>query len=120
MGEEEVKETADTEGSEDAKGSEGAEIELSDEPQTIGEAGAMGAMDDAVYDITIDVTAVLGTASMRVSQILKLGRGAVVELDRLVGEAVELRAENKLVALGEVVVIDDRLGVALTEIIKGR
>ncbi len=108
MGEEEVQET---------EVAEGAEMEPSDEPRTIGEAGAM---DDAVYDITIDVTAVLGTASMRVSQILKLGRGAVVELDHLVSEAVELRAENQLVALGEVVVIDDRLGVTLTEIIKGR
>lgn len=111
MGEEEVQET---------EVAESADSEINSDPQTIGEAGHMGAMDDAVYDITIDVTAVLGTASMRVSQILKLGRGAVVELDRLVGEAVELRAENKLVALGEVVVIDDRLGVALTEIIKNR
>jgi flagellar motor switch protein FliN/FliY len=111
MGEEEVQETAAGEGAENAEG------EAAGEPLTIGEAGAM---DIAIYDITVDVTAVLGTASMRVSQILKLGRGAVVELDRLVGEAVELRAENKLVALGEVVVIDDRLGVALTEIIKGR
>ncbi len=111
MGEEEVQET------EVAEGAESAEVEADGEPLTIGEAGAM---DDAVYDITIDVTAVLGTASMRVSQILKLGRGAVVELDRLVGEAVELRAENQLVALGEVVGIDDRLGVTLTEIIKGR
>ena len=108
MGEEEVQKTASA---------EGAEIEATDEPLTIGEAWAM---DDAVYDIAIDITAVLGTASMQVSQILKLGRGAVVELDRLVGEAVELRAENKLVALGEVVVIDDRLGVTITEIIKSR
>ncbi len=114
MGEEEVQETASSEVAESA---DSAEVEAAGEPRTIGEAGAM---DDAVYDIAIDVTAVLGTASMRVSQILKLGRGAVVELDRLVGEAVELRAENQLVALGEVVVIDDRLGVALTEIIKGR
>ncbi len=108
MGEEEVQETT---------AAENAEGEAKDEPRTIGEAGAM---DAAVYDITVDVTAVLGTASMRVSQILKLGRGAVVELDRLVGEAVELRAENQLVARGEVVVIDDRLGVTLTEIIKSR
>ena len=114
MGEEEVQET---EIAEVAEGSEGVEMEPSDEPRTIGEAGAM---DAAIYDISVDVTAVLGTASMRVSQILKLGRGAVVELDRLVGEAVELRAESKLVALGEVVVIDDRLGVTITEIIKGR
>jgi len=87
------------------------------EPKTIGDAGSM---DNAVYDIIVDVTAVLGTSEMQVSQILKLGRGAVVELDRLVGEAVDLKAENQLVARGEVVVIDDRLGVTITEIIKGR
>ncbi len=74
--------------------------------------------EKAVYDIEVDVTAVLGTATMQVSQILKLGRGAVLELDRLVGETIELRAENQLVARGEVVVIEDRLGISLTEVIK--
>lgn len=73
---------------------------------------------DAVYSISVDVIAVLGTATMKVSQILKLGRGAVVELDRKVGEAVDLYANNQLVARGEVVVIEDRLGITLTEIIK--
>jgi len=92
-------------------------VEPAGEPLTIGDSGSM---NNAVYDIVVDVTAVLGTSTMQVSQILKLGRGAVVELDRLVGEAVELRAENQLVARGEVVVIDDRLGVTITEIIKGR
>lgn len=74
--------------------------------------------EKAVYDIEVDVTAVLGTATMQVSQILKLGRGAVLELDRRVGETIELRAENQLVARGEVVVIEDRLGISLTEVIK--
>ncbi len=74
--------------------------------------------EKAVYDIEVDVTAVLGTAVMQVSQILKLGRGAVLELDRRVGETIELRAENQLVARGEVVVIEDRLGISLTEVIK--
>jgi len=72
----------------------------------------------AVYDISVDVTAVLGTSTMPISQILKLGRGAVVELERLVGEEIELRAEEKVVAKGEVVVVDDRLGVSITEIVK--
>ena len=49
---------------------------------------------------------------------LKLGRGAVVELDRKVGEAVDIYVNNRLVARGEVVVVDDRLGVTMTEIIK--
>ncbi len=55
---------------------------------------------------------------MKVSQLLKLGRGAVVQLDRMVGESIELHANNRLIARGDVVVIDDRLGVTMTEIIK--
>jgi flagellar motor switch protein FliN/FliY len=47
-----------------------------------------------------------------------LGRGAVVELDRKVGEAVDIYVNNRLVARGEVVVVDDRLGVTMTEIVK--
>ena len=72
----------------------------------------------AVYEVEVEVAAVLGTASMPISQILKLGRGAVVELNRKVGEAIELHANNRLVARGEIVVVDDRLGVTMTEIIK--
>ena len=73
---------------------------------------------DASYEIPVEVIAVLGTAELKVSQILKLGRGAVVELDRVVGEPIEVHANNQLIARGEVVVIDDRLGVRMTEIIK--
>ena len=73
---------------------------------------------DAVYDIPVQVSAVLGKTSMQVSQLLKLGRGAVVELDRKVGEAVDIYVNNRLVARGEVVVVEDRLGVTMTEIIK--
>ncbi len=73
---------------------------------------------EAVYDVEIEVAAVLGTAHMPISQILKLGRGAVVELNRKVGEAIELYANNRLVARGEIVVVEDKLGVTMTEIIK--
>ena len=73
---------------------------------------------DAVYDIPVQVSAVLGKSTMQVSQLLKLGRGAVVELDRKVGEAIDIYVNNRLVARGEVVVVDDRLGVTMTEIIK--
>lgn len=74
---------------------------------------------DAVYDIPVQVIAVLGRATMQVSQLLKLGRGAVVELDRKLGEAVEIYVNNRLVARGEVVMVDDnRLGVTMTEIVK--
>ena len=84
------------------------------------EAGRpQGAGDlEAVYDIPVQVSAVLGRASMQVNQLLKLGRGAVVELDRKVGEAIDIYVNNRLVARGEVVVVEERLGVTLTEIIK--
>lgn len=73
---------------------------------------------DAIYDIPVQISAVLGRSNMQVSQLLKLGRGAVVELDRKVGEAIDIYVNNRLVARGEVVVVEDRLGVTMTEIIK--
>lgn len=73
---------------------------------------------EAVYDIPVQVSAVLGKSSMQVHQLLKLGRGAVVELDRKIGEAIDIYVNNRLVARGEVVVIEDRLGITMTEIIK--
>ncbi|MCH9050143.1 MAG: flagellar motor switch protein FliN [Proteobacteria bacterium] len=72
----------------------------------------------AVYDVPVQVSAVLGKATMPVSQLLKLGRGAVVELDRKVGEAIDIYVNNRLVARGEIVVVDERLGVTMTEIVK--
>lgn len=78
-----------------------------------------GARDlEAVYEIPVQVAAVLGKASMQVSSLLKLGRGTVVELDRKVGEAIDIYVNNRLVARGEVVLVDDKLGVTMTEIIK--
>ncbi|HTH98645.1 MAG TPA: flagellar motor switch protein FliN [Stellaceae bacterium] len=73
---------------------------------------------EAVYEIPVQVSAVLGRATMQVSQLLKLGRGAVVELDRKVGEAIDIYVNNRLVARGEVVVVDEKLGVTMTEIVK--
>jgi flagellar motor switch protein FliN len=73
---------------------------------------------EAVYDIPVRVSAVLGKATMPVSDLLKLGRGAVIELDRKVGEAIDIYVNNRLVARGEVVVVEERLGVTMTEIIK--
>jgi flagellar motor switch protein FliN/FliY len=74
---------------------------------------------EAVYDISVTVSAVVGKATMQVSQLLKLGRGAVVELDRRLGEAIDIYVNNRLIARGEVVMVDDtRLGVTMTEIVK--
>ncbi len=72
---------------------------------------------EALLDVDVDITAVLGTSVMPVSQVLKLGRGAVVELNRGVGEDIEVHANNRLVAHGEVIVVEDRMGVNLTDIV---
>ena len=74
--------------------------------------------DAALMDVNVDIVAVLGVAELKISQILQLGRGAVVELDRFVGEPVELRAGGKIVAKGEVVVTDEKLAVQITNVIK--
>ena len=78
----------------------------------------MAADLEAVFDVPVQVAAVLGKATLPVSQLLKLGRGAVVELDRKVGEAIDIYVNDRLVARGEVVVVEDRLGVTMTEIVK--
>ena len=72
---------------------------------------------EALLDVEVEITAILGTSMMPISQILKLGRGAVVELNRNVGEDIEVHANNRVVANGEVVVVEDRLGVNLTDIV---
>ena len=105
-----------------------------EEPETVGDPGStnfdmnesLGAAflsqsesrEGAILDVNIDIVAVLGTAELKVAQILQLGRGAVVELDRLIGEPVDIRAERQLIAKGEVVVVEDRLAIQLTEVIK--
>jgi len=73
---------------------------------------------EAVFDVPVTVSAVLGKSAMEVSQLLKLGKGAVLELDRKVGEAIDIYVNDRLVARGEVVLVEDRLGVTMTEIIK--
>ena len=71
-----------------------------------------------VFDVPVNISAVLGKATMSVAQLLKLGAGSILELDRKVGEAIDIYVNNRLVARGEVVVVDERLGVTMTEIIK--
>jgi flagellar motor switch protein FliN len=96
-----------------------ATTEMTEQPAQEDTELARTAADlEAVFDIPVNVTAVLGKSRMQVSKLLKLGRGAVVELDRKVGEAIDIYVNNRLVARGEVVVVEDRLGVTMTEIIK--
>ena len=71
-----------------------------------------------VFDVPVNISAVLGRAHMSVAQLLQLGQGSILELDRKVGEAIDIYVNNRLVARGEVVVVDERLGVTMTEIIK--
>jgi flagellar motor switch protein FliN/FliY len=73
---------------------------------------------EAVFDVPVQVSAVLGRARMDVGALLKLGPGAVLELDRKVGEAIDIYVNNRLIARGEVVLVEDKLGVTMTEIIK--
>jgi flagellar motor switch protein FliN/FliY len=72
-----------------------------------------------VFDVPVNISAVLGRASLSVAQLLQLAQGSVLELDRKVGEAIDIYVNNRLVARGEVVIVDERLGVTMTEIIKG-
>ena len=96
---------------------EGSNVALQDEKEWgIGEPMANDVT--AIYDIPVQISAVLGKSTMPVNQLLKLGRGAVVELDRKVGEAIDIYVNNRLVARGEVVVVEDKLGVTMTEIVK--
>jgi flagellar motor switch protein FliN/FliY len=84
-----------------------------------GETTSRGAADlEAVFDVPVQVSAVLGRARMDVGELLKLGPGTVLELDRRVGEAIDIYVNNRLVARGEVVLVEDKLGVTMTEVIK--
>jgi len=94
------------------------DIQLEDEADDAGGAGVDEENRRAVHDINVEVYAVLGTASMQVSQLLKIGRGAIIELDTGVGDPVDILANQHLIARGEVVVVDDHLAVSLTKIMK--
>ena len=80
---------------------------------------ARGAADlEAVFDVPVQVSAVLGRSRMDVGALLKLAPGTVLELDRKVGEAIDIYVNDRLVARGEVVLVEEKLGVTMTEIIK--
>ncbi len=83
-----------------------------------GEVTRTAADLEAVFDVPVQVSAVLGRARMEVGDLLKLGPGTVLELDRKVGEAIDIYVNNRLVARGEVVLVEEKLGVTMTEVIK--
>ena len=86
--------------------------------ETIGAGEGKNMSLEAVYDVPVNISVVLGKTSMQVNQLLKLGRGAVIELDRKVGEPIDILVNNRLIARGEIVVVEDRIGVTMTEIMK--
>jgi flagellar motor switch protein FliN/FliY len=73
---------------------------------------------EAVFDVPVRISVVLGRTRMPVSDLLHLDVGTVIELDRQVGEAVEIYINDRLVARGEIVLVENRLGVTMTEIVK--
>lgn len=73
---------------------------------------------EAVFDVPVRVSVILGRTKMPISQLLAIDVGSVVELDKQVGEAVEIFINDRLVAKGEIVLVENRLGVTMTEIIK--
>lgn len=73
---------------------------------------------EAVFDVPVRISVVLGRTKMPVANLLKMDVGTVVELDRQVGEAVEIYVNDRLVARGEIVLVENRLGVTMTEIVK--
>ena len=90
-------------------------------PQFPGGDGKAGVMDvknlDFILDIPMQITVQLGSARMYVRELLQLGQGSVVELDKLAGEPMEVLVNNKLVARGEVVVVNEKFGIRLTDVV---
>jgi flagellar motor switch protein FliN/FliY len=73
---------------------------------------------EAVFDVPVRISVVLGRTRIPVASLLKMDVGTVVELDRQVGEAVDIFVNERLVARGEIVLVENRLGVTMTEIVK--
>ncbi|PKK91560.1 MAG: flagellar motor switch protein FliN [Candidatus Wallbacteria bacterium HGW-Wallbacteria-1] len=82
-----------------------------------GEPGGAANNLEILLDVPLQVTVELGRTSRTVREVLELGAGSVVELDKLAGESVELLVNNKLIAKGEVVVIDENFGIRITSIV---
>jgi flagellar motor switch protein FliN/FliY len=101
-------------------GSGGADLDLVDPNRGADHSAEPRAASDleAVFDVPVAVSAVLGRARLEVAQLMRLKPGAVIELDRKIGEAIDIYVNDRLVARGEVVLVEERLGVTMTEIIK--
>ena len=85
--------------------------------ETAGEESGEPASLDLILDIPLAVTVELGRSKMLINDLLQLGQGSVIELTKLVGDPLEVLVNNKLVARGEVVVVNEKFGVRLTDIV---
>ena len=75
-------------------------------------------MLESIYDVPVKVTAVLGKTRMNITELMSLEAGAIIELDRRVGEPIDLYVNDRLIARGELVMVDGALGVTMTEVVK--
>ena len=85
--------------------------------ETAGEESGEPASLDLILDIPLAVTVELGRSKMLINDLLQLGQGSVIELTKLVGDPLEVLVNDKLVARGEVVVVNEKFGVRLTDIV---
>jgi len=75
---------------------------------------------EMLLDIPIELSVELGSAHMAIHELLQLVEGSIVELDKLAGEPLDIRANDRLIARGEVVVVDDKIGVRVTDVVNAR
>ncbi len=113
---------ADLEGGGDDGDGDGSDDESHEE--IVAKAAAKAAVSDVgganikmILDVPLNVSVELGRTRMLVNDLLQLGQGSVIELDKMAGEPMEILVNDKLVALGEVVVINERFGVRLTDVV---
>lgn len=102
------------------------ENEINENPEETPAAASQSASDDQdssarsldmLLDVPLQVTVELGRKKMRIGQLLALAKGSVVELDKIAGEPLDVRVNDQLVARGEAVVVNDKFGVRLTDVV---
>ena len=112
-----VKDEGADEGASETAVEEKEEVVDEEGSETAGEESGEPASLDLILDIPLAVTVELGRSKMLINDLLQLGQGSVVELTKLVGEPLEVLVNDKLVARGEVVVVNEKFGVRLTDIV---
>ena len=109
-------ETDEPEKTED--GAPGDALDTPDSPQGSGAAKSEPDATPAIHEVEVEAYAILGTTAMPVSQLLRMGRGAVVELDTNIGDQIEIKVNDLLIARGEIVVVQDKIAIEIREIVK--